>query len=132
MGTPVKSSQSNGRRDIPEADPSMKVRCPVCGGTGGVEPTFSFGCVGPCGTSSISAKTCPACHGTGMQDTENKIGERDRSDLLWDIQIKRMNLYADEVAARFRDPGDPISQPPKKPHTFKEKLLGFFGMGKIL
>ena len=67
-----------------------------------------------------------------MQNTDEKTGERDRSDLLYDIQIERMNLYADEVRAGLRDPGDSISQPPKKPHTFKEKLLGFFGMGKIL
>lgn len=48
-----------------------KIRCPVCGGCGGVEPSF-----GVCGTSSTDAslKTCPACHGTGMQETEPKEG----------------------------------------------------------
>ena len=39
-----------------------------------------------------------------------------------------MNLYADEVRAGLRDPGDPISHPTEKPRTFKEKLFGFFGI----
>jgi hypothetical protein len=50
----------------------MKIRCPVCGGSGGVEPGFRSGCVYYPGqysiTSAISVKQCPACGGTGMQE----------------------------------------------------------------
>jgi hypothetical protein len=49
----------------------MKIRCPVCGGSGGVEPSFGTGQVYGVGiypTSTISAKPCPACGGTGIQD----------------------------------------------------------------
>ena len=48
----------------------MKTRCPVCGGSGGVEPTFGSGAVyypGQSIASTISVKQCPACGGTGMQ-----------------------------------------------------------------
>jgi hypothetical protein len=54
-----------------ESEPTMKIRCPVCGGSGGVEPSFGTGCVyypGQGITSTISAKPCPACGGTGIQD----------------------------------------------------------------
>ena len=50
----------------------MKVRCPVCEGSGGVEPTFHSGCAycrpGQAITVGISVKQCPACGGTGMQE----------------------------------------------------------------
>jgi len=49
----------------------MKIRCAVCGGSGGVEPTFGSGCVYSSGqsiASAISVKQCPACGGTGMQE----------------------------------------------------------------
>jgi len=52
----------------------MKIRCPVCGGSGGVEPSFASGGVYGCGNSTtynISSKRCPACGGTGMQEVNH-------------------------------------------------------------
>lgn len=49
----------------------MKVRCPVCGGTGHVDPMFQSGIVlNPNGLygSPGTGKVCPACNGTGMQE----------------------------------------------------------------
>jgi endogenous inhibitor of DNA gyrase (YacG/DUF329 family) len=48
----------------------MKVRCPVCGGGGGVEPPFGTGSVysSTYPTSTVSSKPCPACGGSGIQD----------------------------------------------------------------
>lgn len=49
----------------------MKVRCPVCNGTGTVEPAFQSSIVSVPGQSymhSQSGKVCPACNGTGMQE----------------------------------------------------------------
>ena len=53
----------------------MKVRCPICNGTGGVEPCFGTGMVlDPRGngyTAGGSSKPCPGCGGTGMQEVCN-------------------------------------------------------------
>jgi len=38
----------------------MNYRCPICNGSGIVEPTFGGPATGTC-------KTCPGCNGTGMQ-----------------------------------------------------------------
>ena len=49
----------------------MKIRCPVCGGSGGVEPSFGSGAVygtGFNGVSTASSKPCPACGGSGIQE----------------------------------------------------------------
>ena len=48
----------------------MKVRCPVCNGLGGVEPSFGTGMVKGQWNygSSSSSKPCPACGGTGIQE----------------------------------------------------------------
>ena len=49
----------------------MKIRCMVCGGGGGVEPSFGTGSVYVPGMnqgSTAASKTCPACGGTGIQD----------------------------------------------------------------
>jgi hypothetical protein len=47
----------------------MKIRCPICKGNGGVEPTFGSGCVAlPIYTHANSSKICPGCGGTGMQE----------------------------------------------------------------
>ena len=49
----------------------MKVRCPICNGTGGVEPCFGTGYVMSTTdgyTSNVCAKQCPGCQGTGMQE----------------------------------------------------------------
>ena len=40
----------------------MNYRCPICNGTGVVEPTFGGGVAG-----GITSKQCPGCGGTGMQ-----------------------------------------------------------------
>jgi RecJ-like exonuclease len=48
----------------------MQVRCPVCNGTGAVEPSFQSGMAkapGETYTAGVSCKVCPACHGVGMQ-----------------------------------------------------------------
>jgi len=53
----------------------MKVRCPICNGTGGVEPCFGTGyMMSPTDgyTSNVCAKQCPGCGGTGMQDVDEK------------------------------------------------------------
>jgi len=49
------------------------VRCPVCGGSGAVEPSFGSGCVyspGQSITAATSSKMCPACNGMGYQQCE--------------------------------------------------------------
>ena len=46
----------------------MKVRCPICNGTGGVEPQFGTGCVNQYPMSCSSSKICPGCFGSGMQE----------------------------------------------------------------
>lgn len=58
----------------------MKVRCPVCNGCGGVEPSFGNGGTVNGGTSAISAKICPGCGGTGMQETDKEIIEAWKKD----------------------------------------------------
>jgi hypothetical protein len=54
----------------------MKVRCPICNGTGGVELCFGTGYVmsptDGC-THNICAKQCPGCGGTGMQEISNSF-----------------------------------------------------------
>jgi len=49
----------------------MRVRCPICRGTGGVEPNFGTGMVwGNNYYGSLSScKICPGCGGTGMQES---------------------------------------------------------------
>jgi len=50
----------------------MKIRCPVCGGSGGVEPGFGtvivYDSYNVYSSDNKSAKPCPACLGTGMQE----------------------------------------------------------------
>lgn len=49
----------------------IKKRCPVCSGSGSVEPSFQSPIVvGGCYTAGVSSKMCPACEGTGMQEVE--------------------------------------------------------------
>jgi len=54
----------------------MKIRCPVCRGSGGVEPTFASGCVytgrAEWCSAFVSAKTCPACDGSGLQEANHE------------------------------------------------------------
>ncbi len=53
----------------------VKVRCPVCNGTGGVEPDFGTGSIHSHGGGYVcdkSTKRCPACNGTGMQEVTRK------------------------------------------------------------
>ena len=38
----------------------MNYRCPICNGSGLVEPSFG-------GSATGTSKTCPGCNGTGMQ-----------------------------------------------------------------
>jgi hypothetical protein len=38
----------------------MNYRCPICNGSGMVEPNFG-------GPATGTSKTCPGCNGTGMQ-----------------------------------------------------------------
>jgi hypothetical protein len=45
----------------------VKIRCPVCNGSGSVEP--GFGCGGEV-TSDKSCKKCPACEGKGWQEVQ--------------------------------------------------------------
>jgi hypothetical protein len=50
----------------------MNVRCPICQGTGGVEPRFGSGSVlMPTTSSAFTSKKCPGCGGTGMQEVCN-------------------------------------------------------------
>lgn len=55
----------------------MKVRCPVCNGTGAVDPSFASGFEGSSHpdtpgvryfVAGTTGKICPACNGTGMQE----------------------------------------------------------------
>jgi len=48
----------------------VKIKCPVCCGTGKVDSDFGGGCPGG------SKKSCPACCGTGMQDVSDYVWRR--------------------------------------------------------
>jgi len=49
---------------------SMKVRCPICNGSGIVEPSFgNWDTKLPSAHGVSSAKQCPGCMGTGVQET---------------------------------------------------------------
>ena len=54
----------------------MKVRCPICNGTGGVEPSFGTGIVldrnGSGYAGGSTCKQCPGCNGTGMQEAQGE------------------------------------------------------------
>jgi len=56
----------------------MKIRCPICNGTDGVELSFGTGyMMSPTDgyTSNVCAKQCPGCGGTGMQESEQHTYE---------------------------------------------------------
>jgi len=66
----------------------MKVRCPICNGTGGVEPRFGSGsCDTPTYTSTASSKICPGCGGTGMQETYNDPGQQQYQRNKWWVEL---------------------------------------------
>jgi len=47
-----------------------KIICPVCGGKGRIPIEYSgaMGYTDPVTGDSFPHKTCPACHGTGIQE----------------------------------------------------------------
>lgn len=54
----------------------MKYRCPICNGTGAVEPAFGSGWAplpGQSYTSAVSSKVCPGCDGSGMQEVADPV-----------------------------------------------------------
>lgn len=50
----------------------MQVRCPICNGSGIVEPLFGMGNCRMVGTAAV----CPGCEGSGMQWKSDVVAAR--------------------------------------------------------
>ena len=55
----------------------VKIKCPVCCGTGKVDSDFGGGCPGG------SKKSCPACCGTGMQEVSDYAWRKPCPNRFW-------------------------------------------------